>query len=100
VRNVDDILEALAASAPHVGAGVRTTETNDRPEQPTQARTVPPDLDATGQRVWEFLADGPRHADYLAQHLELPVPELMRALMTLEMKKAIRRLPGNQYERW
>jgi hypothetical protein len=35
----------------------------------------------------------------MAQEFGLPVPELTRALMVLEMKKAIRRLPGNQYER-
>jgi len=31
--------------------------------------------------------------------LSLPVPELSGLLMMLEMKKAIRRLPGNQYQR-
>jgi DNA processing protein len=45
------------------------------------------------------LAESPRHADVIAQQLALPVPELTRTLMMLEMKKLIRRLPGNQYER-
>jgi len=37
--------------------------------------------------------------DEMAQQLGLGVPELSRLLMHLEMKKVIRRLPGNQYER-
>jgi predicted Rossmann fold nucleotide-binding protein DprA/Smf involved in DNA uptake len=56
-------------------------------------------LDGPGRRIWDFLAEGPRHVDAMAQTLGLGVPDLTRTLMVLEMKKAIRRLPGNQYER-
>jgi DNA processing protein len=59
----------------------------------------PPGLDEVQRRIWDFLADGPRHADELAQHLRLTVPQLAGAVLTLEMKKAVRRLPGNRYER-
>jgi predicted Rossmann fold nucleotide-binding protein DprA/Smf involved in DNA uptake len=38
--------------------------------------------------------------DDIARAIGLAVPELMRTLMLLEMKKAVKRLPGNQYERW
>ena len=50
------------------------------------------------QRVWDALAQ-PRHADELARELGLPAGELGVVLMKLEMRKAVRRLPGNQYER-
>jgi predicted Rossmann fold nucleotide-binding protein DprA/Smf involved in DNA uptake len=35
----------------------------------------------------------------MAQRLGLPVPQLSGALLALEMKKLVRRLPGNRYER-
>jgi DNA processing protein len=40
-----------------------------------------------------------RHADELARELGLPVGELSRTLMQLELKRVLRRLPGNFYER-
>jgi predicted Rossmann fold nucleotide-binding protein DprA/Smf involved in DNA uptake len=49
--------------------------------------------------VWEFLAGGARSIDELAQQLGLGVPALGGMLLMLEMKKAVRRLPGNRYER-
>jgi DNA processing protein len=84
VRGVDDILEELE--------GVRA---------PTASATVepPPGLDDVQQRVWEFLAERPRHLDEMVQHLALPVSQLSGMLMLLEMRKVVRRLPGNQYER-
>jgi predicted Rossmann fold nucleotide-binding protein DprA/Smf involved in DNA uptake len=48
--------------------------------------------------VWDAL-EQPRHADELSRELGLPAGELAVLLMKLEMKKAVRRLPGNQYER-
>jgi DNA processing protein len=98
VRGVDDILEGLAAihSASRTAPGVSVP--SGRGEPPAAAEP-PAELDPDGRRVWECLADGPRHGDELAQQLGLAVPELTRTLMLLEMKKAIRRLSGNQYER-
>jgi predicted Rossmann fold nucleotide-binding protein DprA/Smf involved in DNA uptake len=52
------------------------------------------------QRIWDFLANGPCHVDVLAEKLDLAVPQLSGVLLMLEMKKAVRRLPGNQYERF
>ena len=51
------------------------------------------------RRVWEFLANQSRSLDEMAQQLKLPVPQLSGALLMLEMKKAVRRLVGNRYER-
>jgi DNA processing protein len=88
VRSVDDILEELDGVAPLV----------EKPQQPAPANP-PAGLDLVQQRIWEFLADGPRHGDELAQQLGLSVPQIAGALLGLEMRKAIRRLPGNRYER-
>ena len=63
------------------------------------AATPPPKLDATEQRLWEFLAGEPRQLDDIVQELGISVPRLSGMLLTLEMKKIVRRLPGNRYER-
>jgi DNA processing protein len=89
-RSVDDILESLASGlSPGAPAG----------EVAKLLTILPPELDGPGKQVWDFLAEGPRHVDAMAQAFALPVTELMRTLMGLEMKRVIRRLPGNQYER-
>jgi DNA processing protein len=85
VRGVDDVLEELD--------GLRTATSPDRTSRP------PPTLDETQRGIWDFLADQSRHLDEIAQQLKLSVPQLSGLLLTLEMKKAIRRLPGNRYER-
>jgi DNA processing protein len=95
-RSADDVLESLGKSDPtpmRPGSGAISTA-------PASLAGPPPELDAVGRRVWEFLADGPRAVDVLVQQLGIAVPELTRTLMTLEMKKVVRRLPGSQYERW
>ena len=45
-----------------------------------------------------MLNHGPEHADLLAVQLELPVSELNRALLMLELKGVVTALPGNRYE--
>jgi DNA processing protein len=89
-RGVEDVLEELQAVAPLVSAAG---------ERRQEAAAPPPGLDEVQQRVWEFLADEPRHLDQMAQQLGLTVPQLANVLLVLEMKKAVRRLPGNRYER-
>ena len=56
-------------------------------------------MDAVQRRIWEFLAEQPRHLDEMAQQLGFSVPQLAGVLLALEMKRVVRRLPGNRYER-
>jgi DNA processing protein len=84
IRGAEDILEELD--------GVRI------PPKPQPAE-LPPGLDEAQQKIWQFLHDRPRHVDEIAQDLVLSVPEITRALMMMEMKKIVRRLPGNRFER-
>jgi DNA processing protein len=91
-RSADDILESLNSEL-SPGAPGHVAKPQAAPPTP------PPELDGPARLVWDMLADGPRHVDTMTQQLGLPVPELTRTLMTLEMKKVLRRLPGNQYER-
>ena len=62
-------------------------------------RQLFPELDDLEKRIYEYLLNqGPEHADLLAVQLELPVSELNRALLMLELKGVISALPGNRYE--
>jgi DNA processing protein len=105
-RGVEDVLEELqglasagalaGASAPaappaaaELALGVPTAS----------APAPPPQLDPQQQRIWEALAGVIRTLDELAQQLGLPVAQLSAMLLMLEMKKVVRRLPGNRYER-
>jgi len=85
VRGVEEIFEELD--------GVRAAPSPPAPAPP------PPSLDESQRRLWDFLADQPRHMDEMAQKLGLGVPALSGMLLTLEMKRIVRRLPGNRYER-
>ena len=98
VRSADDILEDLAglSAAPrHLPAGPTIPPLHAPPPAPMP----PPGLDETQQRLWDLLGDGPRHIDDLVRAIGISVAQLNGILMLLEMKKAVRRLPGNVYER-
>ncbi len=56
-------------------------------------------MNESQQRVWEFLENQTRHVDEIARQLGLPVHQITGDLMTMEMKKILRRLSGNMYER-
>lgn len=84
IRGADDVLEELGGLPAAPGT-------------PAPAPAV--ELDESQRRVWDFLADGPKHLDVIARALQLGVPQLTGLLLPLEMKKVVRRLPGNQYER-
>jgi DNA processing protein len=97
VRGVEDVLEELE--------GVRPVQTAAAPSSGSAPSVAPPPapvptgLDAGQQRIWQMLAEQPRHLDELTQQLGLPVAQLSGTLLLLEMKKIVRRLPGNRYER-
>lgn len=84
IRGAEDILEELE--------GIATPLTSS----PIQ---VPPGLDDSQLRLWEFLKEQPKHVDEIARQLSCPIHEVTGTLMMLEMRKAVKRLPGNMYER-
>jgi DNA processing protein len=108
VRTADDVLDDLKgiatpeygkpAPAPSlfeaVGSGPAAEPAAENPPPPEP----PSDLDPTQQRVWDALS-ARRHADELARETGIAVGELSTVLMRLEMKRLVRRLPGNFYER-
>jgi DNA processing protein len=87
VRHANDILEDLQG----IPALVE--------EKPTPPPAPPTGLDETQQKIWDALTER-RLVDDLTFQLSIPITDLMRHLMTLELKKAVRRLPGNWYERF
>lgn len=93
-RSVEDILEELDGVSAVATAAKQRVEV-EKPAPPAE----PPALDDQQRRVWECLADGPRGGDELARLSGLNVGQLASVLLGLEMRKVIRRLPGNRYER-
>jgi DNA processing protein len=67
--------------------------------QPPLVTDPPPALDDVQRRIWDFLSEGPRHLDEMVQSLSVDAGPLSGKLLLLEMKKAVRRLPGNRFER-
>jgi DNA processing protein len=92
-RGLEDVLEELHGVSAMVQGEAAGAASAPAPAAP------PPGLDETQRRIWDALAEGPRHLDELVQGLSLGVPQLSGLLMMLEMKKVVRRLPGNRYQR-
>ena len=109
VRSADDVLEDLKGLSTQE-TGTRRQETRpkppeatlfpavDPPPEPEPVPAPPPNLEPLQQQVFDLLASR-RHGDELAREAGLGVSELSRVLMQLEMKRLVRRLPGNFYER-
>jgi DNA processing protein len=108
IRSADDVIEDLqglsADSNRNVSKPVRGAESQPvERREPAEAETVAtkppaPELQPNEQRIYDALASR-RHADELTRELGMSVGELSRTLMLLELKKLVRRLPGNYYER-
>jgi DNA processing protein len=95
-RSVEDILEELHGVSAMVVAEKKAASA---PAAPPAASGPPPGLDEEQRRIWEMLT-AVCHLDQLVHRLGLTVPQVSGALMMMEMKKVVRRLPGNRYERY
>jgi DNA processing protein len=93
IRGVDDILQELQVNAPTRPAAAAPGSSA------TPAPAEPPDLNDTERRVWACLAEKPRHLDEMVQLLGVSAGELSGLLMMLEMRRVVRRMPGNRFER-
>lgn len=90
-RSAADVMEELDGIAPLI-------ESKEQIEAPVKPKSPPPDLDESQQAIWNLLAKGPRHLDEMVQESGISAAQLSGMLLMMEMKKAIRRLPGNRYE--
>jgi len=95
VRHARDVIDDLNGIAPLI-------EQPSLFDEPTPASAAPsappPDLDPLQRALWDCLEE-PRTVDELCRHSQKPIAEMAGVLMTMELKKCIRRLPGNVYER-
>ncbi len=98
VRSADDILEDLQGLAPPDPPTRTVKPERQRGGDPPAPAGPPPGMDDTHRRIWDALTE-PRHADTLTRDLGISAADLSRLLMTMELKKWVRRLPGNSYER-
>lgn len=106
VRSVDDILEDLRGlSVPSLPPTRKPTPTLfDAPAEDAQISPPPPPagpppgLDDTQRRIWDHLSE-PRHIDDLSRELAIPAGQLVGLLIVLEMKKVVRKQPGNVFTR-
>jgi DNA processing protein len=96
-RGGADVLEELHGLPTHTGPGGRPDLVP--PPAPAVPTGPPPGLDEPQRRVWQELGDGSRHFDELVQKLGLNVSQLSGMLLMMELRRAVRRLPGNRYER-
>lgn len=94
VRHADDILEDMQTLP-----GLVEARQGNEPSASAAQPVLPLHLDAVQQGVWEALTER-RNVDDLTRQLNLPINELTRNLMMMELKKIVRRLPGNWYERF
>lgn len=93
VETVDDVIEELTnqirISKPCLPAG--RSETNIKSEIPII------DLSPEERRVSSVINHEPKHIDAIAVELNMPVNQLSGLLMVMEIKKAIRQLPGKMF---
>ena len=94
IRHARDLLDDMQTLAPLFSPLPSNTTIPSRIPSPT-----PAGLDELQQKLWDFLSET-RNVDDLARHACLTTAALSGVLMTLELKKVIRRLPGNKYERF
>jgi DNA processing protein len=116
IRNADDLLEdmrglpapthraeMLAATAggslfDRGEPGVAISSASQPPAE-LAPKEPPVELDELQRRIWEFLNGASRSPDDMVQELGVAASQLPGTLLMMEMKKVIRRLPGNRYER-
>ncbi len=92
-RGIDDVLEELEGIC-----SVMIPEVDSAPKPEVKSKPAPPKMDEKEQQIWNLLESGAKQADALAQELNLDASQLSVTLTMMEMKKIIRRLPGNRYE--
>lgn len=80
--------------------GSATSATNGNSSATKAAAKAPPAaLTPVEEALWKGLAEGAVELEVLLDRSELSAAEASAALLMLEIKRLVRRLPGNRYER-
>ncbi|MCD6081322.1 DNA-protecting protein DprA, partial [candidate division WOR-3 bacterium] len=64
-----------------------------------KVKKVEVELTDEEQSVLEVLTDEPQHVDDIAERLNMPVQRLTAILLTLELKRQVKQLPGRNFIR-
>lgn len=98
VRSAEDVIEQLGPiELPEpivVPAAAGATA-----DPPGMEKGPPPPADGAEKRLWEALANDDLSLEVLLERTGLAVAEASAALLLLEMRRLVRRLPGNRYVR-
>ena len=86
VESVEDVIEELKFQV-----------TRNKIQINTKAQIPIPDLSAEEQKVYSVINYEPKHIDAIAVELNMPVNQLSALLMVMEIKKAVRQLPGKMF---
>ncbi|NBO91961.1 MAG: DNA-protecting protein DprA [Planctomycetia bacterium] len=100
-RGVEDVLvemRGLLPQSPEPDRDVDTPAPHRGVDAPHSPAPRPKMTDDEGQ-VYELLEQGTRSVDDLAQSSGLSVAKLSGLLLTMQLKKLVRQLPGNRYEK-
>lgn len=94
IRNVDDLLEDLQGlSPPPTNSPAAPTLFASPPSAPP-----PPEMSEVHRQIWDAL-DRALHVDELSRLLPIATSDLLIHIMQMELKRLVRRLPGNRIER-
>jgi len=88
IQSVDDVIEELA---PQLGLSLPASSA---PPAPLQLSLLPDE-----DRLYHVLSDAPQHIDILAASANLSTSQALAVLLSLELKGAVRQLPGKVFVR-
>ncbi len=94
IRDIDDLLEDLQGIP--VPSMSTSSVADEKPTAPIAQK--PLGMETAHERIWDFL-DETKPVDAISSSLNLSIADLSRLLMNMELKRLVRRLPGNMYER-
>ncbi|MEX0970269.1 MAG: DNA-processing protein DprA [Paracoccaceae bacterium] len=97
LRNIDDVIEALGAPPPRPAPAFIHAQTTVAAKPP--ADTCGPEVSdhtALPDRILALLSTTPIDEDTLIRDLAQPAPEVLGAMLELEMQGAIARAPGGR----
>ncbi|MFH1753469.1 MAG: DNA-processing protein DprA [Candidatus Omnitrophota bacterium] len=87
VHSVEDILEELNVELRPIAKSARGEAPSNRSEE----------LDGPERSICDIVSDEPIYIDEIMEASKLPASEVARSLLSLEMKKLVKELPGKNY---
>ena len=97
VESVEDVLEELKAQIPVKMTNVQSFDrTQDKYPMSNEGKNYS-NLSEEERKVVSVLSLEPKHIDSISIETGLPIPQVSSLLMMLEIKRAVRQLPGKMF---